>query len=214
MDVSGANPILVGGFVEDQLPTWTADGNDIVFLTRRTGDRKSNLRIVSSTEDRPDGTILGEGEYPAIGATGQLVFKGWGNTAFGLRTSTAAMEDIQTVTNVDEDTAPTLSPDGEKIAFMSRREGNWNIYVVNADGTDLQQLTTDDAQDGLPAWSPDGNALAFVSERGGVWAVWVMTPEGKGKRQVFTMQGPADGFVGTDNFASRGWAEERISWTR
>lgn len=214
MDVSGANAILVGGFIEDQLPTWTADGNEIVFLTRRTGDRKSTLVKVGSNEERTDGTVLGEGEYPAIGPNGQLVFKGWGNTAFGLRTSSANMDDIQTITNADEDTAPTLSPDGQKVAFMSRREGNWNIYTVNIDGSNLQQLTTDDAEDGLPTWSPDGNALAFVSDRGGIWAVWAMTPDGKGKSQIFTMQGPPDGFVGTDNFASRGWAEERISWIK
>jgi hypothetical protein len=41
-----------------------------------------------------------------------------------------------------------------------------------------------------------------------------MTPAGDGQRQLFTMEGPADGFVGTDNYASRGWAEERISWTK
>ena len=40
-----------------------------------------------------------------------------------------------------------------------------------------------------------------------------MTPDGKGLRQLFTMEGTPDGFVGTDTYASRGWAEERISWT-
>jgi dipeptidyl aminopeptidase/acylaminoacyl peptidase len=156
---------------------------------------------------------LGEGEYPTIGFTGQLVFKGWGNTAFGLRLATDSLEDIQTVTNVDEDTAPALSPDGNQVVFMSRREGNWDIYVINVDGSGLQRLTNDPSEDGLPTWSPDGNAIAFVSNRGGPWAVWAMTPDGKGKRQLFTMEGTPDGFVGTDNYASRGWAEERISWT-
>jgi Tol biopolymer transport system component len=143
-----------------------------------------------------------------------MVFKGWGNTAFGLRVATANMEDIETVTNADEDTAPTLSPDGSRIAFMSRREGDWNVYVVNVDGSGLERLTDDEADDGLPTWSPDGNAIAFVSNRGGPWAVWAMTPDGFGKRQLFTMEGSPDGFVGTDTYASRGWAEERISWTR
>ncbi|RMF01915.1 MAG: FHA domain-containing protein [Chloroflexi bacterium] len=214
MDVTGANPRLVANFIEDQLPTWTGDGSDIIFLTRRTGDRKSNLRQVDSNTENDEGVILGEGEYPSVGANGKMVFKGWGTTAFGLRISNPDMSDVEIVTNAENDTAPSLSPDGSKIAFMSRREGsNWDIYTANTDGSNLRRLTQDNAQDGLPAWSPDGNAIAFVSDRGGVWAVWVMTPDGKGISQLFTMEGAADGFVGNDNYASRGWAEERISWT-
>lgn len=213
MDLDGANPNLVANFVEDQLPTWTADGSDIIFLTRRTGDRKSNLRLVDSNTEKSEGTILGEGEYPTVGDNNKLVFKGWGNTAFGLRIANADMSGIETVTNVEADTAPSLSPDGSKVVFMSRREDNWDIYVVNVNGSGLQRLTKDPAQDGLPVWSPDGNAIAFVSDRGGVWAVWVMTPDGKGISQLFTIEGTPDGFVGNDTYASRGWAEERISWT-
>ncbi len=214
MDMSGANATIVGGFAEDQLPTWNADGSEIIFLSRRSGDRKSLLMKVGSSIERSDGLVMGEGEYPTVGANGQLVLKGWGNTAFGLRLATANLKEIKTVTNVEQDTAPTLSPDGQKIAFMSRREDNWDIYVINADGSNLQRLTSDPAQDGLPAWSPDGNALAFVSDQGGIWAIWVMTPSGKGQSQLFTMEGSPDGFVGSDTYASRGWAEERISWTK
>jgi len=213
MDVSGANPTLVTNFIEDQLPTWTADGQDIILLTRRTGGRQSQLIRADGSTELDEGTVIGEGEYPTTNANGQLAFKGWGNTAYGLRVSSAALEDIQTVTNVDEDTAPALSPDGQRVVFMSHREENWDIYIANVDGSNLQRLTTDDSLDGLPAWSPGGNAIAFVSNRGGPWAVWAMTPEGDGKRQLFTMEGSPDGNVGTDTYASRGWAEERISWT-
>ncbi len=213
MDVSGANPTLIANSIEDQLPTWTVDGEEIIFLTRRSGGRQSQLVKVGSSAELEEGVIIGEGEYPTVGPTGQLAFKGWGSTAFGLRVSTKDMEDIQTVTNVDEDTAPALSPDGSQVLFMSRREENWDVYVIDVDGSNLNRLTNDPADDGLPIWSPDGNAIAFVSNRGGPWAVWAMTPDGAGKRQLFTMEGSPDGFVGTDEFASRGWAEERISWT-
>ena len=214
MDVSGANGRLIANFIEDQLPTWTADGEDIIFLSRRTGGRQSQLIKVSASSEGEEGVVVGEGEYPTIAPNGRLVFKGWGSTAFGLRIGSTALDDVQTVTNVDEDTAPALSPDGKQVVFMSRREGNWEVYIINADGSGLQRLTNDPADDGLPTWSPDGNAIAFVSNRGGPWAVWAMTPDGSGQRQLFTMEGSPDGFVGTDSFASRGWAEERISWTK
>jgi serine/threonine-protein kinase len=214
MDVSGANPIIVANFVEDQLPTWSADGREIVLLSRREGDRKSRLIRVGSTQDRTEGIVISEGEYPTIGLDGRLVFRGWGRTAPGLRSATTTAADLQVLTTSERDTAPAPSPDGQKIAFMSQQEGNWDIYLVSANGSDLQRLTDDPAEDGLPTWSPDGKALAFISRRGGEWGIWVMSPTGGSQRLLFEMEGSPDGFVGRDTNASRGWTEERISWTR
>jgi TolB protein len=213
-DISRANGIIVANFIEDQLPTWTADGEEIVLLTRRSGDRKSNLVKVGSRQERTEGKVIGEGEYPTIGANGRLIFKGWETTGFGLRAATDNLADLQSITDSNQDTAPAPAPNGEQVAFMSERSGNWDVYLINLDGSNLRRLTDDEARDGLPTWSPDGNAIAFVSDRGGVWAIWVMTPDGLGMSQLFTLPGSADGSVGTDTFASRGWAEERLSWTR
>jgi serine/threonine protein kinase len=211
-NLSGDDEKLIARFVEDQLPTWTADSQEILFLSRREGDRKSRLMKVGSAQVGSDGVVLGEGEYPTIGQNGQLVFKGWGRTGNGLRLSTTNLTNIQSVTDNDDDTAPALSPNGTQVAFMSRRDGNWEIYLVNADGSNLLRLTDDPAQDGLPTWSADGRVIAFVSSRGGTWGVWGMTPTGRGQSLLFPMEGSPDGFVGTNRDASRGWAEERISW--
>jgi TolB protein len=213
MDVSGRDEILVANFVEDQLPTWSPDGSELVLLTRREGDRKSRLVRVGSRQDRAKGVVIGEGEYPTIGPDGRLIFRGWGNTGSGLRSANINLQDVRVVTDQDGDTAPAPSPDGKRIAFMSRRDGNWEIYLVNADGSGLQRLTEDPAEDGLPTWSPDGRAIAFISSRGGQWSMWAMTPTGSSQRLLFELSGSPDGFVGTDRNASRGWTEERISWT-
>ena len=54
------------------------------------------------------------------------------------------------------------SPDGERIAFMSdRRDETVEIYVVNADGTDLISLTPHSGHASSPTWSPDGRRIAF-----------------------------------------------------
>jgi serine/threonine protein kinase len=214
MDLSGDNIKLIANFIEDQLPTWTPDSREILFLSRREGDRKSRILKVGSSQVGSDGLVLGEGEYPTIGKTGDLVFKGWGSSGSGIRRGNTSLQNIQVVTTLDEDTAPALSPDGTQIAFMSRRDGNWEIYMVNADGSNLQRLTNNGVQDGLPTWSPDGSLLAFLSNRGGSWAVWVTTPDGSDQLQLFVTEGSPDGFVGTDRNASRGWTEERISWKR
>jgi dipeptidyl aminopeptidase/acylaminoacyl peptidase len=63
---------------------------------------------------------------------------------------------------------PAWSPDGHRIAFMSPGEtlqGSYDIYVMNADGTDVRRLTDDPTVDGWPAWSPDGRQIVFSSTR-------------------------------------------------
>jgi Tol biopolymer transport system component len=213
MNAGGGGGLLLTTFAEDQLPTWNPD-NTITLLSRRSGSRKSELYQVSSTVEQGQATLLGEGEYPTASPSGLLVFKGWGNSGVGLRVASTNFDNVQPLTDHEDDTAPALSPDGAQVAFMSRRSGNWDIFVVDIDGQNLRQLTTDPAQDGLPAWAPDGQVVAFVSDRNEQWAVWATTPAGDEAQQLFTMAGSPDGFVGADSFASRGWAEERISWSQ
>ena len=53
-----------------------------------------------------------------------------------------------------DDAFPSWSPDGTRIAFASSRDGNVEIYVMDADGTNLVRLTNDPAEDSSPAWRP------------------------------------------------------------
>ncbi len=64
------------------------------------------------------------------------------------------------------------------IAFASERDGNYEIYVMNADGSEQIRLTNDPATDVSPAWSPDGRRLAFPSERNGSYGIYVMNADG------------------------------------
>jgi TolB protein len=61
-----------------------------------------------------------------------------------------------------------------RIAFAACVAGNWDIYSVATDGTDLRRLTTDPADDLDPAWSLDGTRLAFASRRDGYWNLYVL----------------------------------------
>lgn len=67
-----------------------------------------------------------------------------------------------------------------KIAFASDRDGNFEIYVMNADGTNHVNLTNHPALDDHPAWSPDGTRIAFASWRDpGGGEIYVMNADGK-----------------------------------
>lgn len=60
----------------------------------------------------------------------------------------------QILKNQSDNSSPTWSPDGKKIAFSSDIDGNDEIYVMNADGTNIKRLTNHKAKDYYPAWSP------------------------------------------------------------
>jgi Tol biopolymer transport system component len=81
---------------------------------------------------------------------------------------------------------PAPSPDGTKIAFTSDRDGNYEIYVMNADGTGATRLTTNAAMDVGPTWSPDGRKIAFMSDRDGDGEIYVMNADGSSVVQLTT----------------------------
>jgi Tol biopolymer transport system component len=86
-----------------------------------------------------------------------------------------------TATNV----RPALSADGKSIAFQSNRDGPYHIFVMNADGSNLRQLTSgDDRDDRHPSWSPDGKLIAFDSGDALNREIWIVDVASKNRTQV------------------------------
>ena len=73
---------------------------------------------------------------------------------------------------------------GQRIAFVSDRDGNNEIYSMKLDGSDQQRLTNDPADDFFPAFSPDGKKLAFISFRSGAYEIYTMNWNGTGLLKV------------------------------
>ena len=90
------------------------------------------------------------------------------------------------------DWAPSWSPDGDKIVFETMRDGNHEIYVMDADGRHPENLTENDGADKLPEWSPDGEHIAFESNRDGDNDIWIMDANGN-NAHALTSQGRDDG---------------------
>ena len=78
----------------------------------------------------------------------------------------------------------TWSPDGKRLAFESRRTGNAEIFVVDADGSNVIQLTDHPGSDGAPAWSADGARIAFSSNREDNVDVYVTKTNGEVVRRL------------------------------
>jgi Tol biopolymer transport system component len=75
------------------------------------------------------------------------------------------------------------SPDGTAIAFTTGGTQE-DLFIANADGTRLRQLTNDAARDRGAAWSPDGNTLYFYSNRDGAYHIWSIRADGGGLTRV------------------------------
>lgn len=73
----------------------------------------------------------------------------------------------------------------EKIAFSSNRDGNWEIYIMNPDGTRQERLTYDRAVDCDPVISPTGDQILFNSNRGGTRDLYLMDIDGRNVRPLF-----------------------------
>ena len=100
------------------------------------------------------------------------------------------------------DISPSWSPDGKRIAFMSDRDEhvidnipggllNFEIYVMDADGGNQQNLTNNPNSDSAPSWSPDGKRIVFASDRDGNrdgnrenYEIYVMNADGNNQQRL------------------------------
>jgi Tol biopolymer transport system component/DNA-binding winged helix-turn-helix (wHTH) protein len=84
--------------------------------------------------------------------------------------------------------APAFSPDGSKIAFSAQRRGNAsNLWIADADGGNLNQITTEGGR--FPSWYPDGKQLAFLSDRQGQRKFWSIAAAGGNEKVLFESDG-------------------------
>lgn len=148
----------------DYDPSWAPDGTRIAFRSTRAepGDMEGILVV----------NVDGSGEFHLT--HGYLAgFPAWSpataTIAFARGEGIALIQsDGSALTTLNaEGEYPAWSPDGARLAFMATRDGNDEIYVMNADGSGQTNLTHHAASDAFPAWSPDGTKLAFMSRRDG-----------------------------------------------
>ncbi len=76
--------------------------------------------------------------------------------------------------------SPSFSPDGEEMVFISVVAGKEQLFRMRLDGSQIRELTHDDADHEDPAWSPDGKHIAFVLMRNGLEQIYLMNADGTG----------------------------------
>ena len=107
----------------------------------------------------------------------------------GSRVCTMAVDGSEVATLISEPAVmkvePVWSPDGQRVAFRSIRDGNSDVHVVSLEDGSEQRLTDFDGIDIEPEWSPDGEWIAFASNRDGIASdIYIMRADGSGVRRL------------------------------
>jgi len=183
-------------------PTWSPDGSQLAFAVK---DEEQWRIYVISLNDPDQAREVASGWSPAWGPQGVFAYTGCDDQGqnCGIYLMGEGMAHPMRLTADPHDIGLAWSPDGREIAYMSDHDGNWEVYVVTAEGGQVRRLTFDPANDGLPTWSPDGRLLAFVSDRDGTWGVYLMNPDGSEQRKILDLG---------SEFPH--WLDQGISWSR
>jgi len=174
--------------------SWTSDGHEIVFASRRGGSTY-NLWKISIADGKAEQLMTSERDAfsPTISrdsnrlAYTQSLTDGniWRIGINGTRG--LAEPPVKIISSTQEDTSPDFSPDGKRFAFASRRSGSFEIWICDADGSNPRPLTRMGGPlTGTPRWSPDGTQIAFDSWSEGNPEIFVVSAEGGRPRRLTT----------------------------
>jgi serine/threonine protein kinase len=202
VDLAGGSPQrLTNHNANDWLPDWSPDGSRIAFTSNRTGSYDlwainrdgSNLRALVQTGAwdeyarwAPDGQRL------SLSTTATT--QGISNSEIFIRLTDSTL--VQRTSSTAEDQFADWSPDGRLVYTEGfKGDSNWDIYMVNADGSNRSLWLGGATCDVQPTWSPDGQWIAFLRisrdtngngaiDYGDAGDVWVGKASGGGLRQV------------------------------
>ncbi|MSS72253.1 MAG: hypothetical protein EXS64_12295 [Candidatus Latescibacteria bacterium] len=170
--------------------SWSPDGKEIAFIAK-AGDRNAlyTLNVKKKSLTRKLKFDLDGMFKPSWSPDGKQIaavgLKDGMSDLYVINLNNNAIQRI--TTDPYEETDPSWSPDGKWIAFSSDRPqdspsftgdrdfpfGQYDVFVMRPDGSEMRRITNDKAEDVRPTWSPDGKRMAFISDRSGVGNIYV-----------------------------------------
>jgi Tol biopolymer transport system component len=192
---------------DDMAPNWRADGLKIAFMSDRVtatnpeGDFEIFVMDADGSHQRQITFNALDDEQPAWSPDGRRIVlvrdfdPVRGQVDDDLLTMNADGTEERNLTSSPgvQDEEPNWSADGSRIAFVSDRDGDNEVYTLRPNGSNVRQLTFNDALEFRPNWSPDGGHITFTSQRDGDFEVYVMDADGGDQTNVTANPAGDDG---------------------
>jgi hypothetical protein len=165
--------------------TWSSDNPQIATVGEDGTVAGASYGHARITATAPGGKTAAADVY----VVGEIIVASSRAGAGKFQLYAAERSNLAQLTRLTPDTGsatdPAFSPDGSRIAFVSQRDRNAEIYVMNADGSSVTRVTTDPQADGRPAFTPDGQTIVFHSARpAGKQQIWAANLDGTGLTQL------------------------------
>jgi Tol biopolymer transport system component/predicted Ser/Thr protein kinase len=187
--LTGTPRRLTTNRVQKSSPLWTKDGKEIVYIEGAVTSEPSIRRIrASGGEPRRIEGIGANANFLSMAAkANRLAYSSFSVNLdirrLDLKTAGARPERFLSSTRFEAQ--PAYSPDGKRIAFASNRGGEQQIWVADADGTNISPLTSfSSGIAGSPQWSPDGQVIVFDARPNGDPEIYTVSAAGGSVKQL------------------------------
>jgi Tol biopolymer transport system component len=179
---SNLGELLTSESSSDNYPQISPDGTTILYTASNFGSATQRIWSAKLGSIIPNQITAGEnGKWSPDGK--QVLYtkadKKTGNMQIWKMNYDGSSPMIITQSIYHNEIQPSWSPDGSKIVFASDEgrasaNNNYDIWLMNNDGSNRRRLTTNGSRDDLPNFSPDGKTIYFRSNRGIKWNIWEM----------------------------------------
>jgi Tol biopolymer transport system component len=173
-------------YADDYAPAWSPDGSRIAFISNRYGgEALFIMKANGSAIDRIDldGVWIRPPDWS--GVTNQLIFaNGEDDHIYTVNPDGSNLTQLTHSNTQDSD--PDWSPDGQKIAFSTGLDGDYDIAVMDLSNNEIQMITDNSNWNAAPDWSPKGERIAYTSNQDGDFEIFIVNADGSNPVQLTT----------------------------
>lgn len=171
---AGAATPVAANVGDDVTPEWSPDGGKLLYVSDRDGDYEIYVKTLAGSEEKLTDNAFAD-VHPAWSPDGDRILFSSDRSGnffqiFSMRADGSDAHQVGAVA-LNHAMSPRLSPDGRRIVFMRATvaaaacQWNWDVWLMDADGSNQQRVTSRLGADLYPRWSPDGSRIVYASCR-------------------------------------------------